>query len=642
MLSFLNDQIFLYSSIIIVFFVTGFSILYFTELRKHFSFIETILVSFGLSIATIDFLIILIGKIGISINRASLIISISLFSLLLYLIYRFIKKIPENKLSISKKYPTFSRKESTLIILILFLTIFIKTIYLSNAIFPTTTDLGHHMYWSKIIVESEKLPVYEELDIKIDGTISDSTPIADFIIGEHLPFSAIAILSKINLISSFPILILFIIQIITILTVFILTRYIFIDHKYSNIIAIFSLFFIGPIYAISSPQIKFASGGVIGNTIGNFLLPLSIFLFIKGFIEKKSSIISIAMISSLAMAYTHHLSTFVFIFIIFFSIIFFIIFNFKNIFGQLASIYKLLIKPEIFSILFFAIIFIIFIYTPTYLNTKAIDTAVGSPIKSTRTGLSISQLKSTAGEARLIFAILGIVFLFLYKKINTYAKSFLFGWIISLIIMTLRPGWLFIDIPSNRIASYIVFPVSILASFSFVHIFIIIKSLDTKKIYIKTTFLTIIFAIFMIFILSNGFFDNQNSLNLDSNPKRAIETYSSSKYLSQKTTKDDTIIKDHNYIAGDSWIKLFFMRGYNYPFSRGYFKRYQDETKQREQCTNLMISAPSSVEAQKCFNGTKTDFVIINPKIDSAQFKTNINFWQIYSSEEIGIFYKKN
>jgi hypothetical protein len=100
------------------------------------------------------------------------------------------------------------------------------------------------------------------------------------------------------------------------------------------------------------------------------------------------------------------------------------------------------------------------------------------------------------------------------------------------------------------------------------------------------------------------------------------------------------ILKDHNYLSGDSWIKLFFMRGYNYPLSRGYFKRYEDELKPREQCTNLMISLPKSNDAEKCYAGTKTNFIMINPNNDAAQFNRIKNFWQVYSSDEVGIFYK--
>ena len=130
------------------------------------------------------------------------------------------------------------------------------------------------------------------------------------------------------------------------------------------------------------------------------------------------------------------------------------------------------------------------------------------------------------------------------------------------------------------------------------------------------------------------------ALNVGSSAPKALQTYAASNYLAKKINSKDVVLKDHNYLAGDSWVKLFFMRGYNFPFSRGYFKRYQDDTKTREQCTNNMISLPNSPEAQKCFAGTKIDFVMLNPNNDAAQFNRLNNFWQIYTADDVAIFYK--
>ena len=144
----------------------------------------------------------------------------------------------------------------------------------------------------------------------------------------------------------------------------------------------------------------------------------------------------------------------------------------------------------------------------------------------------------------------------------------------------------------------------------------------------------------MTFVVSNGFYDNAQSLNAESSSKKALQTYNASEYLEIRTSSDDVILKDHNYLSGDAWIKLFFMRGYSYPLSRGFFKRYEDSTKLREQCTNLMISSPTENEADKCFTGTKTNFIMINPKMDSEQFYRSDDFWQVYSGDAVGIFYK--
>jgi hypothetical protein len=82
------------------------------------------------------------------------------------------------------------------------------------------------------------------------------------------------------------------------------------------------------------------------------------------------------------------------------------------------------------------------------------------------------------------------------------------------------------------------------------------------------------------------------------------------------------------------------MRDYNYPLSRGYFKRYEDITKPREMCTLWMISEPSSERAQLCFKNTQTQFIIVDSSVDGPQFQADTEFWKIYESTSLSIFSK--
>jgi hypothetical protein len=150
------------------------------------------------------------------------------------------------------------------------------------------------------------------------------------------------------------------------------------------------------------------------------------------------------------------------------------------------------------------------------------------------------------------------------------------------------------------------------------------------------TFL-LIFSYFIYF----GMVDNSLSVRSESKGKDALATFTASDYLAQRTTPDEGIIKDHNYLAADSWIKIFFMRGYNYPLSRGYFKRYEDELNPRENCTLWMISTPESVEARKCMDGTGTEYFMVNGMFDSAQFNRSANFNKVYDSGNVTIFSRK-
>jgi hypothetical protein len=121
-----------------------------------------------------------------------------------------------------------------------------------------------------------------------------------------------------------------------------------------------------------------------------------------------------------------------------------------------------------------------------------------------------------------------------------------------------------------------------------------------------------------------------------------VQTFNASSYVAKNLTEKDMVLKDHNYLTGDSWIKLFFMRDYKFPLSRGYFQRYEDPTNPRETCTLQMISNPGGATAQNCFLETGVDFIMVNPNYDSGQFHRLANFDQVYANSHITVFYKNN
>lgn len=643
MSQFIFSQFSFYFAILLVCFVPGFFLLLCSKMHKELDLLELFVLTIASSIITTDFLVIILGR-SVGITKLSVLFAIILFSAICLGIYIYNQKKHRGSLLFWQEIAirNLPKRSTILVVLLLFLTIFIKTIYFKDSIFPTATDLGHHMYWTKVITTTGKLPDYAKTNIGTDYAITKPQPIADFIIGEHLFFAALQLISGAEFISAFPILVLLFIHIITLLAVFVLVRAFFRKSQYCDTIAIITLFLIGPLYALSSPQAKFVSGGVIGNDVGNLLIPIAVLLFMKAFQEKKSSILAYALFLSLGMAYTHHLSTFVFIFLAVFTFIAYAILNWRTFLSDFKDWMQMAFTKEVIAVLIMGAIFVFGLYMPTYLNTKAINTAVGAPSKASRAGLTLTQLKQTAGEARFAFAVIGILILLFAKKLGKYNQAFLIGWGVALTMMSLRPDWLFVDIPSNRIASYVVYPAAIIAAYLFVVTLQFLKTSERNKNYLKPQFLLIIFFVFMVFMASNGFYDDAQVINSNKSDTKALQTYAASKYLSEKISTSDMLLKDHNYLSGDSWIKSFFMRGYNFPLSRGYFKRYSDDTKSREQCTNFMISQPNGDEAQKCYAGTKTDFVMIDPKIDSAQFQRINSFWQVYESDAVGIYYKAN
>ncbi|MFH0969219.1 MAG: DUF6541 family protein [Patescibacteria group bacterium] len=655
MISFISNQLLFYISIILVLFIPGYFLIFAIETRKKlFNSLERFIFSFGFSIIVVDLLMILMGKSGILFDKISIITAVLLFSAICFAINKIIRFFTYRRSMLSEEEGVskfkdennnifnFSKNQKILIIILLFLTIFIKTAYFKNSIFPTSTDLGHHMYWSKTITETGKLPVYQESDIiQVNGNYEVSQPqnIADFIIGEHLIFSAINLISGIDFISYFPSLILFLIHIAGILAIFILALRLFENYSFGKNAAIISLFLLGPLYAISSSQAKFVSGGVIGNTIGNLLIPVALYFLFRALKEKKSTFLSLSIFSMLGLAYTHHLSTFIFIFVFIFTLLIFAILNIKNIFFHIKEWLKILIKPQIIILFLFSCFLILAVYTPAYLNTSVINTAVGGPSKETRAGLTFTQLKQTAGEARMALGLIGIIILLVIKKRNNYENVIVAGWGIALFAMSIRPDWLFLDLPSTRIANYISFPLAISGAFALAYFFEKLRTTDGKY-YINQKMFYVICFMFYAFMLANGFYDNSQSLSAGANFQKAMQTFDASKYLSEKVSGKDLAAKDHNYLTADSWIKLYFMGDYNYPFSRGYFKRYEDTTNPREMCTLWIISEPNTDKGQKCLDDLGVNFMIVNPTFDSVQFQESNEFWQIYSGKEINIYYR--
>lgn len=238
----------------------------------------------------------------------------------------------------------------------------------------------------------------------------------------------------------------------------------------------------------------------------------------------------------------------------------------------------------------------------------------------------------------MALAIVGLCLLIIQKGRSTYSSSLLIGWLGAILVMSLKPSLLFIDIPSNRVASYIIFPISIIGAYAIAKF--LSKHEGSFFDRMKPINAIASFFFIMTFAATGGLFDNAQLTGQPDNSTEILQTHAASAYLAKRTDLNDGILKDHNYIAADAWIKTFFMRGYTYPLSRGYFKRYEDETKPRENCTLYMISVPNAPEGAACFESTGTDFVMINPKLDSPQFAKSKNFIPAYISDDIAIYYR--
>lgn len=645
-MDFIFQQILFFFAIILILFIPGyFLLLAIFGKSKIFSDLEKFVVAFGLSIITVDFLMLIIGKAGILFTRLSIILGIFIFSAICYGIYFFKKrKLPDTS-GVENNSFNFSKNQTLLIILILFLTVFIKTIYLTDTISPTATDLGHHMYWVEKIIKTGELPVYQKIDIVQDNgnyAISEPQRIDDFIIGEHLIFAAIKLISGQGVISAFPSLVLFLINIMGILAIFVLAKSFFKTFSFGKNSAIILLLLLGPIYALSAPQGNYVSGGVIGNLLGNLLIPLAFYFLFRGVAEKKSSFFTLGLFIIFGLIYTHHLSAFIFGIACIFALGFFTVLNIKRLRTEFKKIFSIFLSPSMLFFLAAAITFFFFVHTPSYIENSAVKTVIGKPSRITKAGLNLSQIELAVGEARAALGIVGVaLILFLSKKIP-YQGAIISGWLVSVFILSWKPTLLSIDIPSIRIANYLIFPIALSAAFLIGWFFFqYLANEKRQRLFINQKIFQAAFLLMFIFIISLGLLDNSNTLKINGlSDGKLLETFAVSRYLADRISGSDIIIKDHNYVPSDSWMKLFFMRDYNFPLTRGYLFRY--DSPKKEKCTLWTIASPNSPEAEKCFKETGINFAVVNPKYSSAQFENMEQFWKVFASNSVAAYYKSN
>lgn len=637
----------------VLFFLPGlFFLRLFLQRNTSLMPLESFALTFALGLGFLNFLMILLGKSGIlftQVSLASTILATVCILTLLSIVLRKWLHTTGNTAVPAKSLWSFSKKQSWLFITLLVLTVLIKTVYLSHAILPTSTDLGHHMYWSKLIAVTGTLPFYAKTDIVTDtsGTYSISAPepIADFIIGEHLPFSAINILSGIDFFTAFPILFLLLINLMSLVALIVLARTMathirsafLSEHIFTpQNIALATLFIFGPLYSLASPQAKFVSGGVVGNTLGNFFIPLILLAYLRAFREKRSDFLAIGFFLTFSLAYIHHLSMLMLLFVLGASVLVYLTFHWNTLGTTIRSWMTLILQPKPLLVASLACLFFFFVAMPTYIETQAVGTAIGTPTKTTRTGLSFYQITFSSGEARVALGLAGLCLIALLRTRTRYASAFLLGWGGVLLVMTLFPHFLFINIPSNRIGAYLSFPLGILAAFALIGSIAFFHQ-RKKHFFVPSLFVFFFVLSSFLFATGSGSYDNGQTLLPESKSLPVLQTFAASTYLVQHTTDKDIILKDHNYIVGDAWMKLFFLRDYSYPLSRGFFKRYEDNPN-REQCTLLMISVPNTARGEKCYTETGTNFVVVNPNYDITPFEKSASFSRLYSSSDIHIY----
>lgn len=634
------ETLILFTALAFVFFLPGWFILRLIY-KRFFTPLEEVLVSFAIGLTLLNALTLLLDHLALSLSLKTLGMSLGLINFILFLWwYQQRKTIPPQP---STQATLLSTRTWGILLVMLMLTIGLKAYYLIPAGLPTATDMGHHMYWSKFIAEKHELPTYQKVEVVTNpvsglSSITSPQPIADFIIGEHIPFGIIAILSGLSFIGSFPVLTLLFVNLLSVLAVLALTiqlNTLFSKPREHAWFVIGTFLFIGPLFALASPQAKFVSGGVVGNLFGNFFIPLILLVFYLGLREKNSRLIALGILFTGTLAYTHHLSTLVLGFLLVGMGIITSLILWKDLWPTLKNWSKVIFTAPVGLVITGLLFFLLFVAVPSYLDREAIDSAIGSPIKTTRTGLTFFQVSNSLGITKAAFAIAGFVLLLVHWNKNRrdpLGLALMVGWGLMLTLMATKPHWLFLDIPSNRVGSYLIYPAALIAGYGFA---VLLSNLETAR---KRLGLVLLSFIICVLILSNGVFENGASLVTTEKSIEAQEVFAASQFLSKHTTQNDIILKDHNYLAADAWMKLFFLRDYSYPLSRGLFSRYEETGSRRERCTLVMIASPNGEEARKCFEGTGTNYIVVNPTFDAVQFEKSGGFTKVYASEHVAVF----
>lgn len=605
----------------------------------------------ALGLFLLDALILTLGKLGVALTFPPIVLSFALVNILLWAIEKRFLKSSVNNLPL--KVGAKTRRILFLFVLIWTLSVAIRTIYYMPDVLAQDTDLGHHMYWSQSLIKEENIPQYDTSEV---------------IVGEHLIFSVISILSGVNLLSAMPLIIISLFNLLTIFTLSFLALLV----SGNRFTAINTLLLIGIYYAIDPPQARFVNGGVIGNTIGNYIILLIFALavqfysvwssrFLSNLSEKKTKLINLsspillAIILLLAgLFYTHHLSTFLLLIsILFFLLLLLFLYplinrNWLRYSKEVAIFIKrIILTPQIIIGLLIVTALPALIYIPHYLSSSAISEVAREPLKDTHLGVPLSSLPGKIGWIKLMLAAIGIIYtLITLKKLIARIKDksklnlasangllIITVWLLPLSILSFYPQIFYIDLPSRRVVNYLVFPLTILAAIGMTQAILEIRRR-------KLRYSKIILGIFLLLVIIEGTTDFRSTFSWQNKFQETVELYKASEYLAQKTDENSLMLKDHSSIAGDSWIKFFLLRGYDYFISRTYDYKYVnlDPRNLVDACPREMIIVPESSISSECYRQTRINYVILKPEGDEFLFWKAQNFNPVYLSDSIAVF----
>ena len=627
LMDFLLEQIRFLLSLGLVFLLPGLSIVaYIERKRRDLSLFERLTAGSALSVVSVGFLMIVMDRAGIPLTALSVTLGILFLSLAFF--------SPAWRSARKAKPDTASGSTRTVphgFLLVFLGLLVVKSLYLIPVMLPSSTDLGHHLYWIEKITSDQTLPTYEEREILTRDdrkhAISEPLPISDFIIGEHLTLSAVRMISGRDFTTSFSVLTLFFLHIVTLVSVFALARRLFDHLPGANTIALWSFLFLGLLYAIGPPQMKYIEGGVVGNTYGNLLVPAILLSTIIALRKRRPEWLAVSVLLAFGLAYTHHLSMLLFAVTAGGILILYLILERERLRETLLPILR---NRRIFLVLVGCGLFLAFVFTPSYLRNAAVETVVGAPdvAKAEHQGLPFSKLIQLTGEPRVALGLFGLLLLpFLRGLRRRDTLAFLLGWSAPLFLLALAPELARMDLPSGRVANYLEMPLAIAAGFAVAALIVLFQSRVRAPRFIGAGILFLLVAtIFYSGTTDNSaYFRNETDRNARSMAITNVGTY-----LETRIPDTHGIVHDHINIPGNSLLKVFLLRDYNFPFYRAHLFRY-DRSDREERCTLHLISSPGSGEAITCAKDLNIRAYVVSDADDGPQFERTRTHDRVYA-----------
>mgnify|MGYP001035664523 CR=1 FL=1 len=621
--------------------VPGWVILRLVDRRGAVSALESVVISLGLSLGAAILIAIALSALHIPIEIRSL---AAVYGVILagfvFLVRKYVPGRPSKN--------SGSRAVSRAFLVVFLTAVAIKAVFFAQHPVPISTDLGHHTYWIEKIIVGGQLPVYEERDIIMASSpneqhrVSEAKPISDVIMGEHVPFAFVAILSGTPAISLSPAAILFLIHIATILAVYVLACRLFARSEYRESVAVVAVFVAGVLFALDSPQMKYIVGGVVGNTLGNILILSAVLTLVISVVKRSRALLAVFVALVFTLAYTHHLSTLLFAISLFGMAALFLASDFKRFRKEFLPMAVSL--PTLLSLAAGVMLFF-FLWPPSYIANRAAETVVGQSENEEHLGITLGDYLFAMGDVRMLLGLAGLLLLAVlaWKSDEVFRKRrdarlafvVIAGWTAPLLALVFFPSAIGIDIPTIRTANYTILPMAMASAVMIIWAF---RRLREEPWGLRAAF-PAMFAVLFAVLSFGGLVDNAELLRRSDAPETARELHRAAAYLGKHYRDSDrTVLYDHISIEGGAWMKLYFLRDYNYPFYRAHLFRYDRADDRREKCTLWTISSPDSAEARKCFEDLRVGAIALGDAEEGKQFREHPEFTRVYDGRALGVY----